>query len=96
MICESKEDWLKGFLTLEYGVPSADTFKRVLSRISPEQFEASFVSWTKLVAEVCSGETLPLMVNVYGGLMTTLAAKAQYTWFLLGLMMLEWCLLRSK
>lgn len=60
LICESKEDWLKGFLTLEYGVPSADTFKRVLSRISPEQFEASFVSWTKLVAEVCSGEIIAI------------------------------------
>jgi predicted transposase YbfD/YdcC len=60
LICESKEDWLKGFLSLENGVPSSDTFKRVLSRISPQQFEASFVSWTKLVSEVCSGEIIAI------------------------------------
>jgi hypothetical protein len=60
LICESKEDWLKGFLSLDNGVPSSDTFKRVLSRISPQQFEASFVSWTKLVSEVCSGEIIAI------------------------------------
>ena len=35
---KSKEEWLKKFLELPYGIPSHDTFNRVLSSINPQEF----------------------------------------------------------
>lgn len=41
LMCESRLDWLRGFQMLDNGIPSSDTFKRVLSRISLQQIEVS-------------------------------------------------------
>jgi predicted transposase YbfD/YdcC len=41
------EKWLKKYLELANGIPSADTLLRVLSRIDSKKFEASFLSWTR-------------------------------------------------
>ncbi|MEX2469039.1 MAG: ISAs1 family transposase [Pseudohongiellaceae bacterium] len=38
----SKEPLLRGFLRLEHGVPSHDTFSRVFRLLEPEAFEAAF------------------------------------------------------
>jgi len=38
----SQEDWLKKFIKLENGAPSADTFSRVLNNISPDSFSRHF------------------------------------------------------
>ena len=42
---ESKLAWLKTFLVLENGIPSADTFRRVFSALDHREFEACFRSW---------------------------------------------------
>jgi predicted transposase YbfD/YdcC len=60
LICEGKEKWLRKFLILENGIPCADTFRRVFSRISPQQFEASFVSWTQMASNICRGEIIAI------------------------------------
>jgi predicted transposase YbfD/YdcC len=60
LICRGKILWLKKFLILENGVPSADTFKRVWARISPEQLEVSFSGWTNSVAEIVKGEIIAI------------------------------------
>jgi hypothetical protein len=60
LICEGKIEWLRKFLILENGIPSGDTFKRVFARITPQQFEDSFVSWTQSVAEICKGEIIAI------------------------------------
>ena len=41
---EAKYDWLKGFLELPHGIPSADTFERVFARLDPEEFKTAFVN----------------------------------------------------
>lgn len=41
----SKEPWLRTFLKLEHGIPCPDTFRRVISRINPLEFENSFTAW---------------------------------------------------
>lgn len=46
---ECKETWLKRFLTLDNGIPSADTIRRVISRIHPSAFQQSFFSWIEAV-----------------------------------------------
>jgi predicted transposase YbfD/YdcC len=41
----AKESWLKTFLELPNGIPSADTFARVFARLDPMAFEACFAQW---------------------------------------------------
>jgi predicted transposase YbfD/YdcC len=43
---EAKQDFLSRFLQLKNGVPSHDTFSRVLRRLDPEQFCACFRKFT--------------------------------------------------
>ena len=38
-------DWLRGFLVLEHGIPSHDTFGRVFAALDPKAIEAAFRSW---------------------------------------------------
>lgn len=40
-----KQSWLKTFLKLPTGVPSHDTFNRVICMIDAQQFQDSFIDW---------------------------------------------------
>lgn len=40
-----KEPWLRRFLTLKNGIPSADTFARVFRLLDPKAFESAFRAW---------------------------------------------------
>jgi len=42
---QAKLLWLRGFLRLDYGVASPDTFERVFALIDPQQFERAFRAW---------------------------------------------------
>ena len=48
-------EWFKGFLKLENGVPSHDTFERVFRRLDPKEFHEAFLSWTKSLANIFEG-----------------------------------------
>jgi predicted transposase YbfD/YdcC len=52
---EDKEEFLRGFLTLEHGVPSHDTFSRVFRLLDPEQFRACFQAFMGRFAEAAHG-----------------------------------------
>jgi hypothetical protein len=52
---EDKEAFLRGFLTLEHGPPSHDTFSRVLRRLDPDQFRACFQRFMTRFAETAQG-----------------------------------------
>lgn len=41
----SKKRWLSSFLVLPGGIPSHDTFNRVLGMIDPKEFEDNFILW---------------------------------------------------
>lgn len=41
----TKEAWLRRFLTLKHGIPSADTLNRVFRLLDPAQFESAFRGW---------------------------------------------------
>src|SRR3974390_2463903 len=46
LFAKSKEPFLRGFLKLENGVPSHDTFSRLFRLLDPQQFRAAFSgSW---------------------------------------------------
>src|SRR3954468_20541147 len=44
-----KHTWLKNFLALPSGIPSHDTFRRVLMLIDPDAFERCFLGWVRAV-----------------------------------------------
>jgi predicted transposase YbfD/YdcC len=43
--CNEKVEWLSTFLNFKNGIPSHDTFNRVISRIDPVKLENCFVEW---------------------------------------------------
>ena len=44
-----EREWLGGFLALPNGIPSHDTFRRVLMLVDPDAFERSFLGWVRAV-----------------------------------------------
>src|SRR5947209_18775701 len=44
-----KRQWLEGFLALPNGIPSHDTFRRVLMLVDPDSFDRSFLHWVRAV-----------------------------------------------
>jgi len=56
----AKADWFTTFLDLRHGVPSADTFRRMFSRLDPEAFERCFMNWMAAVVELAEGKLLAI------------------------------------
>jgi len=50
--CEAKSDWLSKFLNLKNGIPSHDTFNRVISAIDSNCFERCFIEWVSELIKV--------------------------------------------
>jgi predicted transposase YbfD/YdcC len=57
---KAKYDWLKQFLVLPYGIPSHDTFARVLARLKPEELQRCFLNWIRTVSELTQGEVVAI------------------------------------
>ena len=47
---QCKQRWLETFLELPNGIPSDDTFRRVISSLQPDEFEGCFQRWTKAIS----------------------------------------------
>jgi predicted transposase YbfD/YdcC len=59
-----KHAWLAQFLALPNGVPSHDTFRRVLMLVDPEVFERCFLGWVRAVFR--SDEDAPRQIAIDG------------------------------
>ena len=59
---KSKEKWLKTFLELENGIPSADTFERIFARLNPSELQKCFIGWMEAVHKTTDGE----LINIDG------------------------------
>lgn len=57
---QAKYKWLKTFLALPNGIPSHDTFARVLARLDPEQLQACFLNWVRSVSRLTEGEVIAI------------------------------------
>jgi len=55
---KAKLDWFETFMDLPHGVPSADTFRRVISRLDPDAFEQCFMQWMQTVVDQSKGRLL--------------------------------------
>lgn len=54
----AKYEWLKSFLELPHGIPSADTFERVFAMIDPEAFKSCFSDWIQAICQLTNGEVI--------------------------------------
>ena len=59
-----KHAWLAQFLALPNGIPSHDTFRRVLMLVDPEAFERCFLGWVQAVFR--SDEDAPWQIAIDG------------------------------
>jgi predicted transposase YbfD/YdcC len=57
---EAREEWLKRYVDLSNGIPSADTFGRVFAQLAPKEFEKGFLSWVGGVYEKTKGEVIAI------------------------------------
>jgi len=56
----AKHEWLKDFLELPHGIPSADTFERLFARIDPKEFKKGFITWTQAISRLTRGEVVAI------------------------------------
>jgi predicted transposase YbfD/YdcC len=56
----SKQAWLNTFLELANGIPSHDTFTRVLQMLDPRRFHQCFMDWVQALHEVTRGEVVAI------------------------------------
>jgi len=55
LFAKSKEHYLRGFLKLENGPPSHDTFSRLFRNLDPEQFRVAFQRFMAKFSQGCHG-----------------------------------------
>jgi predicted transposase YbfD/YdcC len=56
----AKEEWFKTFLNLRNGIPSHDTFNRLLAALDPEKFLDCFLRWTQSLRQAVPQEIVAL------------------------------------
>ncbi len=56
----SHEPWLSSFLNLPFGIPTADTYRRLFEKISPTALEQSFNSWLGSVVEKLGAQVVAI------------------------------------
>ena len=56
----AKAEWLGTLLDLRNGIPSADTFRRVLSAVNPKAFNACFIAWVQALSAGTEGKLVAI------------------------------------
>jgi predicted transposase YbfD/YdcC len=62
----SCEDWLRKVLTLPHGIPSHDTFGRLLAALKPKAFQACFGQWIANLRHDCSAADVDEIIAIDG------------------------------
>ena len=57
---QAQAEWFQQFLELPHGIPSPDTFRRVLSRLKPDELTRCFVRWTEALRESLDGDIVAI------------------------------------
>jgi len=60
VFAKERENWLRRFLTLPNGIPSHDTFERVVERIDPQAFQACFREWMQVLSDAVGLEQIAI------------------------------------
>jgi len=56
----SQAEWFTTFLDLPHGIPGHDTFRRVFSRLDPEELTQCFIAWTEALSEASGGDIVSI------------------------------------
>ena len=57
---KAQAEWFADLLDLPHGIPGHDTFRRVLSRLDPEELTQCFIAWTQALSEVSGGDIVSI------------------------------------
>ncbi len=57
---KAKKAWFESFLELPNGIPSHDTFNRVINRLDPQQFQSCFMKWISAASELIQGQVIAI------------------------------------
>jgi DDE_Tnp_1-associated len=57
---KSQKEWFADLLDIPHGIPGHDTFRRVLSRLDPEELTPCFIAWTDALSDVSGGEIVAI------------------------------------
>lgn len=57
---QAQVEWFAQLLELPHGIPSHDTFRRVLSCLDPEELTQCFMSWTGALSELSGGDIVAI------------------------------------
>jgi predicted transposase YbfD/YdcC len=66
LFAHAKRDWLQERLERPGGIPCADTFRRVLSRLDPDAFRDAFIAWIQAVQQTVHEGRGPKTISVDG------------------------------
>jgi predicted transposase YbfD/YdcC len=56
----AQAEWFAEVLELPHGIPGHDTFRRVLSRLDPDELTQCFVSWTAALSDLSGGDIVAI------------------------------------
>lgn len=56
----AKFKWLKKFLKLPNGIPSHDTFARVIAMLDPQEFQECFLNWVQSISKITESEVVAI------------------------------------
>lgn len=73
-----KESFLRTFLTLPGGIPHADTFRRILSALCPQQLLTGVQNWVMTVAENLDGKVLAIDGKTLRGAFDAAAGRSPF------------------
>jgi DDE_Tnp_1-associated/Transposase DDE domain len=57
---KAQAEWFADLLDLPHGIPGHDTFRRVLSRLAPEELPRGFIAWTNALSEASGGDIVSI------------------------------------
>ena len=57
---KAQAEWFAEALELSNGIPCHDTFRRVLSRLDPDELTRCFVSWTAALSDLSGGDIVSI------------------------------------
>ena len=57
---KANAEWLGDLLDLPHGIPGHDTFRRVLSRLAPEELTQCFLAWTNALSAASGGDIVSI------------------------------------
>lgn len=70
-----KAEWLKTWLDLPNGTPSADTFRRVMAALDPKEFHRCFMQWMVTLAGGTKGKLVAIDGKTMRGTLARAAGK---------------------